>query len=79
MMNTRAFDGANKFVLFLKLFTKKGIIQDLAIYYQGHHHNEHSDQERNKFHIMGIYTYFRVRALGTLQKDLYRNYKIGEK
>ena len=31
---------------------KKGIIQDLAIGQQGHHHNEHSDQERNKFHII---------------------------
>ena len=33
-------------------FTKKGIIQDLAIGQQGHQHNEHSDQERNKFHII---------------------------
>ena len=24
-------------------FIKKGIIQDLAIDHQGHHHNEHSD------------------------------------
>ena len=33
-------------------FTKKGIIQDLAIDQQGHQHNEHSDRERNKFHII---------------------------
>ena len=30
----------------------KGIIQDLAIGQQEHRHNEHSDQKRNKFHMM---------------------------
>ena len=34
------------------ILQKKGIIQDLAIDQQEHHHNEHSDQERNKFHII---------------------------
>ena len=35
-----------------KFTNEKGIIQDLAIGQQEHRHNEHSDQKRNKFHMM---------------------------